>query len=68
MNITLHPSVTPHDVFKMMRDFKGIKGVDGNNTQRFLVTCGEQGNMGFVKVPARKDQLGGLPSNPTMER
>jgi len=64
MSVTLHPSVTPHDVFKMMRENKCITGVDGNDKQRFLVTCGDQGNFGFVKVPARKGQLRGLPSNP----
>jgi len=62
--ITLHPSVTINQALQMLRDYPAITRIDGNDRQRFLVTRSEQGNMGFVKVPKRKDQLSGLPCNP----
>lgn len=62
--ITLHPSVTPAEVFDMMHVYKEITGVGADNGRAYLVTRSDQGNFGFVKIPNRKGQLRGLPSNP----
>lgn len=62
--ITLHPDVKVKDVFDMMHVYKTITNITGKNGRPCLVTRSDQGNTGFVKVPARKGQLRGLPSNP----
>lgn len=66
--ITLHPNVTPQDVFDMMHVHKAITNVTARNGRACLVTRSDQGNMGFVKVPKRKDQLSGLASNPVQSK
>lgn len=62
--VTLHPCVTPEEVFAMMNTYTEITGVGADNGRAYLVTRPDQGNFGFVKIPARKGQLRGLPSNP----
>ena len=62
--ITLHPSVTAAEVFDMMHVYQAIKSVTARNGRACLVTCSDQGNYGFVKIPKRQGQLRGLPSNP----
>ena len=62
--ITLHPSVTVAEVFDMMHIYKEITNVTAQNGRTCFVTRSDQGNFGFVKIPARKGQLRGLPGNP----
>lgn len=64
--ITLHPSVTVAEVFDMMRVYKQIRNVTARNGRTCFVTTPRlcQSNHGAVKIPARKGQLRGLPSNP----
>jgi len=66
--ITLHPSVTAADVFDMMHVYKEITNVTAQNGRACFVTRSDQGNFGFVKIPVRKGQLRGLPSNPVKEQ
>ena len=62
--VTLHPSVTVAEVFDMMHVYKEITNVTAKNGRTCFVTRSDQGSFGFVKVPVRKGQLRGLPSNP----
>ena len=62
--ITLHPSVEPAEVFDMMNIYKAITGVTCVRGRPCLKTYTVQSNQGCVKVPNRKGQLRGLPSNP----
>jgi len=65
--ITIHPSVTPSEVFDMMHIYKSIRNVTARNGYACFVTHPDQSNVGFVKVPKRKDQLSGLPCNPVKQ-
>ena len=65
--IPLHPTVKPSDVFDMMYVYQAITGVGSSNGQAYLKTVtnqNSQSSQGRVKIPARKGQLRGIPSNP----